>query len=58
MVINRTAGKKEAKSHGAVWEYFFVPSAHLTKSDIKLIQSGNHLSCFKQIDLWPHYYIF
>lgn len=38
-------------------ESSFIQRAHWTKSDITFIQSRNHLSCFKQIDLLPNYYI-
>lgn len=57
LVLNRAAGRKEARSQCAIWESSSVQKAHLTKSDITLIQSRNHLSCFKQIDLLRNYYI-
>lgn len=57
LVLNLAAGRKEARSQCAIWESSFVQRAHLTKSDITLIQSRNHLSCFKQIDLLPNCYI-
>lgn len=56
LVLNLAAGRKEARSQCAIWESSLVQRAHLIKSDITLIQSRNHLSCFKQIDLLSNCY--
>lgn len=45
-VINLTAGREEAKSPCVIWESPFFQSAHLTKSDIKSIQSRKPLKLF------------